>query len=101
MSEQITNCPQCGRHCDLTMPNCERGKRFAEQITNGVTPEQAMSGGHHDHHHGGRPDDDSLAGMFRACGHRLHHGGEGAEKMFDKLTPQEQETLKGLLKKLL
>lgn len=47
-------CPCCGKHCDLSAPNCERGEEY---IRTGVIPERKAHGGHGDHkercHHGG------------------------------------------------
>lgn len=59
--------------------------------------------GHREGHHG---KSDDLYGLMRACGHYLHHSGgkhqDGSEKnhLFSALDETEQETLKGLLKKL-
>ncbi len=50
-------CPGCGRHCDLTMPGCERGETFART---GQLPERKGRGGHEL-----APE---MPGQFRRCG---------------------------------
>ena len=95
------NCPRCGRHCNLEHPNCERGVEYAKQIAEGKEPELEESGHHGQHgHRGPMKPPETLADYFRACGHRLHHGGMEAEEMFDRLTDEEKETLLEILKKL-
>ena len=52
-------CPCCPRHCDLSAPNCDRGREY---LRTGVIPERkgdhhpgGQDGHHHGehHHHGG------------------------------------------------
>ena len=77
-------CPCCGRHCDLSEPNCERGKEY---LRTGVIPE---------HHHGkGRPSKEERQSHYQAVdiqeklfinlhdlSHvmRLLHEGKGSQK---------------------
>ena len=73
MSEQMTNCNQCPRGCDLTAPGCGRGERLAAELRGEVAPAESREPGrergahgdhgdhgdhgHHGHHgHGGRPE---------------------------------------------
>lgn len=98
--EQLTNCPQCPRHCPTDALNCGRGKAFfaGEQDT-GDRPHPE-----HDHEHRergphGRPDKNTLEGLLMICGHHLHHGGTD-DLSFAALSTDEQEKLKALLIKL-
>lgn len=83
-NEKITNCNQCPNQCPVEALQCGRGRHYFEQM--------------------GKPDD--LYGLMRACGHYLHHSSgnpqreEGRQQLFAALDEAEQETLKGLLKKL-
>ena len=63
-------CPGCGRHCELSMPSCERGEEYART---GVMPERGEHGGHHP-----APD---MPGRFRHYGPASHepHGGPHGE----------------------
>ena len=124
MSENITNCPHCKEHCPLTNPGCGRGERLAreqrgETVVNEGTRERGEHEGHrrgehnpegrgsreerHGEHggHGHHAETDTLEGLFRACGHKLHHGGEEANVLFGVLTPEEREYLQAILKKII
>lgn len=43
----------------------------------------------------------TLYGLMRRCGHKLHHGEVKKEEAFNGLSAEEQEQLKTLLTKLL
>ncbi len=102
--DNITNCPQCPRHCPADALSCGRGRAFFGQES-GM---QAYHEGHvhkdFDHPHGERghhakPDLETLEGLLQACGHTLHHG-RGGTVDFTALSQEEQLQLKTLLKKL-
>lgn len=113
MNEGKTVCPGCGRHCDLSMPSCERGEEYART---GVMPERAGAGGHGGRGpHGHPPHGDitkalrykadstegKLMAMLGVLGHIGHHmGDEMAQEMFSMLTPDERETLLSLLERV-
>ena len=98
--EQLTNCPQCLRHCPADALSCGRGKAF-------FAGEQDIGDrSHHEHDHErrehgphGRPDKYTLEGLLMICGHHLHHGGAD-DLSFAVLSANEQEELKLLLTKL-
>lgn len=101
MSENITNCPICPRHCDLSAPHCGRGAEYART---GNLPQE----GEHGHGHPQRllfeTKEEQLVMKY------LHHavgaadrGGltqEHAKDMFSVLTEEETVQLAGLLEKL-
>lgn len=64
MDDQNRHCPGCGKHCELTAPQCATGEAFAKT---GVLP---LDKGHckHKHHHHGE-----FGG--EGCGHGHHHEG--------------------------
>ncbi len=126
MSENITNCPHCKEHCPLTNPGCGKGERFAREQRGETVVEEGIhrrERGEHEGHRRGEHDPegrgsreerrsergghrhhadaDTLEGLFRACGHKLHHGGEEADAMFDVLTLEEREYLWTILKKII
>ena len=43
MSETITSCPQCPRHCPIESPGCGRGRAFAQSLKNGGSSVTAPS----------------------------------------------------------
>lgn len=112
-NEKITNCNQCPNHCPADALQCGKGRHYFEQLEN---PDAAAADGEehrghgegHGHREGHHGKSDDLYGLMRACGHYLHHshsGGkhqDGSERnhLFAALDETEQETLKGLLKKL-
>lgn len=114
MEMQTTNCPMCPRHCSLDKLNCGKGKTFAALLDE--DPAKAMElcrsqesdhihkkhehGNRRDSGHGFDTDPDSLGSLLHRCGRASHHGAVDAESIGRLLTLQEQETLKGLLKKL-
>ena len=103
--DDITNCPQCPRHCPADALSCGRGRAFFGQ-------ESSMQEDHEEHEHRGfdhprgerghhgKPDLETLEGLLQACGHALHHGREESVS-FTALSQEEQLQLKMLLKKLL
>ncbi len=113
MSETITSCPQCPRHCPIESPGCGRGRAFAQSLKNGgssVTAPSQMEEygprGRSPHRHGlhGKhtmPDRSTLSGLILVAGHEILHSGHENEIVLDALTEKEQEQLKLLLNKLL
>lgn len=100
--KKITNCNQYPNHCPADALQCGRGRHYFEQLENPGAVE-ASTGESRNHRHG---KSDDLYGLMRACGHYLHHSvgrhqEEREENLFAALGGAEQETLKGLLKKLL
>ena len=71
-NNEMNVCPGCGRHCDLSMPGCERGETFART---GQLPERKGRGGHD------LPPE--MPGQFRHYGSASHepreHGPHGPE----------------------
>lgn len=111
MIEEKNVCPGCGRHCDLTMPSCERGEEYART---GVMPERKAGehGGHGPHGHPPHGDirqeplykadstEGKLMAMLGLLGHIAHHiGGERAAEAFSALEAPEREELLSLLEK--
>ena len=97
--DNLTNCPQCPKHCPVEALSCGRGRAYFGQSIE-AQPQEV----HDDHHHGehghhGKPNLDSLEGLLRFFGHALHHGSV-EDDAFTALSMDEQEQLKGLLKKL-
>lgn len=80
-------CPQCPNHCSKDALMCGRGQAY-------FGGEQTQSSRHMP-----RKEDDSIIGLLRQCGHILHHGTQSPD--IDKLTPQEQQSLRQLLIKLM
>ena len=72
MERNHTNvCPCCGKHCDLSAPNCERGEEYART---GVIPEKK---GHGEHEHHGEHGEHGRHGERGHRGERGCHGGHG------------------------
>jgi len=105
MSE-LTNCPQCPRHCPVDALSCGRGRAYFqgnenEQSGNMEAHERGAHGhGKHEHERRGPLDKESLPGLMRICGHTLFHRSGDDVDLFAALSAQEQEQLKTLLKKL-
>ena len=97
--DNLSNCPQCPKHCPVDALSCGRGRAYF-----GQSVENQQQEGHDEHRRGehdnhGKPNLDSLEGLLRFLGHSLHHGGVEGDA-FASLSADEQEQLKGLLKKL-
>ena len=105
--DNLTNCPQCPKHCPVEALSCGRGRAYFGQSSENQQPEghdEHSYGGYEEGRHGehglhGKPNMDSLEGLLRFFGHALHHGGV-EDNAFAALSADEQEQLKGLLKKL-
>lgn len=104
---ELSNCPQCSRHCPVDALSCGRGRSYFGQ-ENGVSEQgQGRDGrdhenrGSHDGYagHHGKQDKSTIEGLLRICGHTLHHGG-GNGDLCAALSDSEQMQLKELLTKL-
>ena len=103
--ENITNCPLRPNHCSIDSPRCGRGKELAEKLKSGEPIDLDALRKEHDHGehgHGGHGprDRESLEGLLCECGHVLHHGNKSGKELFAALSAAEEETMKGLLRKL-
>lgn len=76
-------CPGCGRHCDLSNPNCGKGREFAKT---GVLPERSHSEGHNHGTHTprchGKDMNDNLILTLRDISHmmRMQYEGKASQK---------------------
>ena len=115
MNEQTrpTRCPGCGRHCDLSMPGCERGETFAKT---GAMPQRGMEGrgghgGHGEHGHPGRDltqdpryAQESLPGklslLLRELGRPRHGGRDAQDRVLAILRRDGEMTQRDLTERL-
>lgn len=89
MNKNEKFCPQCPNHCPVESLSCGRGRAYF-----GV--DDSHSSSHKNF------DEQSIAGLLRQCGHMLHHNQNITNDDICKhLTNEEQNILKGLLKKIL
>ena len=68
MEESKNVCPGCGRHCDLSEPHCERGRKYAES---GTMPERSCNSEGREHSHGHDHEHSHEHGHHGPEGHRL------------------------------
>lgn len=108
MNAQEATCPHCHNHCPVSNPKCDRGREYVDNIKKGLaepTCQNKESGIHHGHregHHGHRQADFStVTGLLQSCRHAMFHGELEEAAVKKALTPEEQEILKGLLKRVL
>lgn len=108
MNTQEPTCPHCHNHCPVSNPKCDRGREYADNIKKGLVDpsyQNRESGGHRRHgedHHGHRQVDlSTVTGLLQACGHAMFHGELEEAAVKKALTPEEQEILKGFLKRVL
>lgn len=94
MSETNNKCPGCGRHCDLSAPNCPRGEAYARgeapeaqsfEHTSHRRPEHAEENEHRSGHRHDHSGENSFPGS--------HHGHEGHGPKRPKLSPEQYATL--------
>lgn len=89
-----TNCPCCNNHCPKDALHCKEGRAhfgIPEPQDPPVGPRPAAA-------------NDDVVTLLRKCGHFLHHSfGHGGDTsaLLAALTPEEQETLRTLLRKCL
>lgn len=98
--DNLTNCPQCPRHCSVDALSCGRGKAFfADKQDTGDRSHHEYNHEHRERGPHGRPNKSTLEGLLMICVHHLHHGGADNQS-FATLSVAEQEELKALLTKL-
>jgi len=105
--DERNNCPQCPRHCPADALSCGRGRAYFDQEND--APKQGHGHGEHDHKnrgsheehgdHHSKPGKNTVEGLLRICGHKLHHGGVDGD-LCAALSEGEQKQLKELLTKL-
>lgn len=62
-SEELKNCPICGKGCPMDAPSCGRGQRLAEKLAGG----------------GSLDLDAFMEEMKKEGGNRRGHGGDGGD----------------------
>ena len=99
--EKIDRCPGCGHHCPLTAPRCKFGRQYQEKI--GMLAHEKGEKGKTckwEAYVGQNGLGWNLLMQAKRIKNGLRSQKISEEKIFQNLSPQEQQTLLQLLKRL-